>query len=821
MKLILTLLLLTTTGFLFGQKTVVSGVVKDASTGELLPFVKVQFMDAKVGALTNDSGYYRIETYYGTDSLIFSFSGYKKVVKSVKLDEEQEINAELSLLVTDFEEVVVRPPDEFPSTILHKKMVANKRINDRAKLDAFEYELYNKLQLDLNNIGDKFTDRKVLKPLSFVMDYLDSADGQKTSLPVLLSESVSDFYFKNNPKKKIEVIQGYRVSGTEELSFQQFLGDMYLDINIYDNYINMFGKDFVSPTANFARSFYKFYLEDSTFMDSQWCYKLRFIPKRTGDLTFTGEMWIHDTTYAVKLFKANISQDANINFIADMYFEHKFDMVQPEVWMLTEERTIADINMVENSKLYGLYGRKYSSRSNFVINQERPNEFYRTDEPVVTQLGASSRGDEWWARKRHKELSEKELKIEQMVDSLNNNPYFNRLKNISYLLTTGYYPAGKIEIGNVFSLFSSNPIEQFRGSLALRTSNKFSKTIEIGGRVGYGIGDERFKVNGLVRLHLSKKKRTLLSSYYYNDLDQLGQATNGTAVGSTFGTLLRTAPLDKLSFVYKVGAKIERDVKKDWILMGGAELKQVSPLGLATFVRRMPNDLLGDTVSRLRTFEVTTSVRWAKGEEFIAGAFDRVSIASDWPVFRLQATFGIKGVAESQYQYQRLDFFMDHNKTIGVLGHIIYGLNVGKYFGNAAYPFLKIHEGNQSYYFVTNSFNKLNFYEFISDEYATVYAEQHFDGFILDRVPLLKKLKWRSVVGYRGTIGRLSANQSADIFLPTFTHRFNEIPYMEANVGIENIFKVFRVDAVWRLTHLSWYPNMSPVGIRVRFAINL
>lgn len=803
----------------WSQKTLVQGQVLDKITGDPLPFVKVQFVDAKVGALTDDSGRYFIETYYATDSIFFFYSGYQRVVKAVQRDVSQTIDVQLVSDVKETEEMVVRPPDEFPSTTLHKKMVANKPINNREKLDSYEYEVYNKLQLDLNNIGDKFGERKVLKPLNFVLDYLDSAEGEKTYLPLLLTEQVSDFYFKNNPKRRVEVVKGYQVSGTDDLSFNQFLGDMYLDINIYDNYIVMFGRSFVSPTANFARTYYKFYLEDSSFIDNQWCYKLRFQPKRTGDLAFTGEMWIHDTTYAVKQFNANIAKDANINFIQDMYFEHHFDMVQPEVWMLTEERTIADINIAQNSKVYGLYGRKYSSRKNFQINTNRPGEFYNTDEPVINQIGSNARSEEWWAENRHQPLSSKELRIEEMVDSLNNNSYFNFLKNITYLLTTGYYPINKIEIGSIFSLFSANPIEKYRVALALRTSNAFSRRIELGGRVAYGFQDQVFKYNGLIRLHLSQKKRTLLSLYYNNDIDQLGQPTGGTAANSTFGTLLRTGPLDKLSFIYRLGAKIERDIKKDFIFFNGVELREISPLGKAIFIRSEEPNAIGDTAATLRTFEYTTSIRWAKGEEFVSGAFDRVSIRSKFPIFKLQATFGMKGVLESMYQYQRLDLFIEQNLPTGILGHNNYFLNVGKFFGTVPYPFLKIHEGNQSYYFVPNSFNMLNFYEFVSDEYVTAFTEQHFDGLFLDRVPFLRKLKWRSIAGLRATIGRIGYSSTSRIMLPDFTRAFGNIPYAEANVGIENIFKVFRVDLVYRMTYQI--PDRSPFGVRVRFAIIL
>ncbi|MFA7274796.1 MAG: DUF5686 family protein [Crocinitomicaceae bacterium] len=805
-------------GSVLGQKTLVQGKVTDKSTGEPLPYVKVQFQDTKIGMFTDSAGNYLLETYYASDSLIFSFSGYHKLVLGVKRDVTQTINAQLAIVVTDIGEVFVRPPDEFPSTILHRKMVANKKINDKEKLEAYEYELYNKLQLDLNNMSEKFTDRKVLKRLDFVMDYLDSSESEKTYLPVLLTESLSDFYFKNSPKKKVEVMKAYRVTGTEELSFNQFLGDMYLDINIYDNYINMFGKAFVSPTANFARSFYKFYLTDSTYIDNQWCYLLTFQPKRTGDLTFTGEMWIHDTTYAIKQFKANIAPDANLNFIQDMYFEHKFDMVAPEVWMLTEEKMIADINITENSKLYGLYGRKYASRKNFVINHQRPDDFYKVDDPVVTEIGASTRSDQYWAEHRHKPLSRQEERINEMVDSLNHNPYFKMLKNMTYMGTTGYYIINKIEVGSVFGLVSKNPIEKVRFALSLRTSNAFSRKIEFGGRLAYGLQDERFKYLLTIRANLSQKKRTMLKCYYNYDIEQLGQSATATTVGSTFGTAFLTGPLDKLTFISRAGTSIERDIKKDFIFKTGFEWRQIQALGAANYVRTVSVNSIPDTIQYLLTSEITTSIRWAKGEEYVSGAFDRTSISSRYPIIMLQGTFGVKGLLGSDYQYQKIDLFLDHTRQTGIFGHIRYGVHVGKTFGSVAYPFLKIHEGSQSYWLLTSTFNKLNYYEFISDQYATVYLEQHWDGFFLDRIPLLKKLQWRLVSGSRATIGSLSANSIGNIQIPSFTKQFNNVPYVEANLGIENIFKFGRIDLVWRLTHQI--PGQNPMGVRGRLSFN-
>ena len=354
--------------------------------------------------------------------------------------------------------------------------------------------------------------------------------------------------------------------------------------------------------------------------------------------------------------------------------------------------------------------------------------------------------------------------------------------------------------------------------VSLRTSNNFSKRIELGGRLAYGLADERFKYLFTLRANLSEKKRTFLSAYYNYDIEQLGQSATAATVGSTFGTIFRTGALDKLTFINRVGGYIERDIKKDLILKSGFEWRSVEALGRANYVRLNNTGNLGDTLNTLSASEVNVSIRWAKDEEFISGVYDRVSLRSKYPILKLEGTFGIKGMFGSDYQYQRLDFYVDHTRQTGIFGRIRYGGNVGKVFGDAAYPFLKIHEGSQSYWLLTSTFNKLNFYEFISDQYATVYVEQHWDGFFLNRVPLLKKLKWRMVTGGRATIGSMSINQGGDIAIPTFVKPFNNIPYAEASAGIENIFKFGRIDLVWRLTHLT--PDINPIGLRGRLSFN-
>lgn len=509
MNKLLLFLLLVLSYFSFAQQTKVTGTIWDATNGQQMPFVKVQFKDSKIGTLSDTLGNFEIETYYATDSLVFAFPGYLTQVVKVKKDVNQVFTIRMVTKVNEIEEVKVLPPDEFPSTTLHKKVIAHKDINNKEKLSSYEYELYNKIQLDLNNFGDKAIDQSIIKRLDLVMNYLDSTDSGKNYLPIILSESISNFYFKNNPKKRKEVVTASRISGVENIQLEQFLGDMYLDINIYDNTINLFNKSFVSPVSNFARSYYRFYLEDSTFIDHQWCYKLKFVPKRTGDATFNGEMWIHDTTYAVKQISATISENANINYVQNLYFEHHFNQVTKEVWMLTMEKMIVDFKVTEKSNLHGIYGRKLSTRKGFEINTDRSTDFYHSESTVEFADSAKSRSKSYWNEHRHVPLNIQEKGIDQMIDSLNTVPFFKTLKNLTYFASTGYYPVGKLEIGSAFSLISVNPVEDLRLALSLRTSNNFSKRLELGGRIAYGFGDSTFKYRGSFRYNITPKKRNV------------------------------------------------------------------------------------------------------------------------------------------------------------------------------------------------------------------------------------------------------------------------------------------------------------------------
>lgn len=798
----------------FGQKTKVYGKVIDAKTKKPIDFARIGFVGSDISTLSQEDGSYELETYYASDTLVISSFGYQTFKKKIQLDKTQEINISLSEGAEEIEGVVIRMTGDPPAIRILKRVIRNKSINNKEKLEFYDYELYNKVQVDLNNLGKEFEKSSFAKSLDFVLNYMDSTDKEGKVLPILLSENISDFYFRKNPEAKRDITKATRVSGMENLQFNQLFGDVFMDINVYDNYINLFQRSFVSPVANNGKSFYNYTLVDSMYIDNRFYFKIDFKPKRTGDATFVGTMLIHDTTYAVKSISADLSNAANINFINGMYFEQHFDMVQEEVWMMTKERLIIDLKLDQGTKLMGFYMRKSSERYNFNINKPHPDAFYQSSSTLEELEGARHRSSSYWDSIRYVPLSTKEKNIDLMLDTLNKNRTFKFYKNTILFASTGYYPVKKVEIGDLHSLIGTNPIEKFRMNIALRTSNDFSKTIEIGGKIGYGFYDKKIKGGGLIRINLSKKKRSLLSLYANSDIEQYGSGSNVT---SMFANLLRFSKLDKLFYVNKTGFHLEQDIGKDFVLHLSGETKQLRALGTIRFERLQNNQLI--EINNLKTTEFTIDFSWGKDRQYISGVYNRVSIGSRYPILSVNATFGVKGILGSQYNYQRIGLSLDHKRNTGTLGRIHYGISVGKYFGNVPFPFLQLHPGSISYWFSTSSFNKMGFFEFISDTYATAYVEHHFQGLVFDRIPGIKKLKWRLVAHGRAAWGTLNAQQNNALIMPSITRSFGKTPYVEFGVGIENIFKFFRVDFVYRATHPV--PNTKPFGVRFRFDITI
>lgn len=791
------------------QKTIVRGTVTDAATREALPFVNVAFKNSKIGTTTDLNGRFSIETYYPTDSMIASFVGYKPQALRVRKDRDQTIHFKLEEGSVQLKEVVVKYDKKFkdPAIALMKKVVNNKKINNREKLDAYEYEVYNKIEFDLNNIDEKFKNRKVWKPFDFVFENIDST-GDKPFLPVFMTESMSDYYYTRVPKRNKEIIKATKVSGINNESIQQFMGDMYQNINIYDNYIKIFNKSFISPVADMGGFSYHYYLLDSMNLDGVKCYKIKFVPRRDFELNFTGNLWIADTTYAVKQVEATISKSANINFVKELSIYQQYDQVEREVWMLKRDHLVVDFNIADQT--VGIYGRKTTSYRNFIINQPRSSEFFSKGTNVVVRDNASEKGSEYWDRNRHEELAENEKRVYHMIDTLNTIPAFKTYVDVIKIITTGYKEFEKIELGPYFKTYSFNPIEGHRFRMGVRTLKGFNENFRLRGYGAYGTLDGKFKYGAGADIYLSRKPWSMLRLDYRNDIQQLGTSRGMDQQDNILASFFRARPAQQLNGIeeYKVGIdhwwfdglqnEIEFTHKNLWSVSDQLKFEYVNDA----------NDTAD--LNYLKLTEVKVGVRLSLQEKFVLGAFDRYSLGSRLPAFGIEGTFGIKGAFESQYEYQKVFAYMTDKIFIEPFGYSKIVIGAGKIWGEVPFPVLELHNGNETFFYDPLAFNLMNFYEFASDQFIEGGITHHFNGMFLNRIPLMRRLQWRELLTLKGVAGTLSDENKNQI---PFPEGLSELPrpYMEMGVGVENIFKIIRVDAMWRLTNLNRNKSKSPV----------
>lgn len=802
------------------EPTKVIGKVTDAATGEPLPFVSVYFKGTTAGATTSFEGEYSLESKHANDTLVASCVGYKMFFKPIQLFHFQQIDILLEPASTELSEVVI-VPGENPAEVLLKKVVDHKDMNDPDKVDHFQCEAYTKLQIDVNNITDKLMGRKLLKPFNFIFDFLDTSSvNGKVYLPVMISESFSDIYFRQFPRERKEIIKATRISGVENNSVSQFMGNLAQSINVYNNYITLFDKNLPSPVSGLGLVYYRYYLVDSTFIGNHWCYNLMFKPRRVQENAFTGNVWINDTTFAVKKLEMRIGKEASINFIDDMVILQEFEKVNDTQWMVVREQMIADFNLVEESKkTAGFFGSRTVLFSNYNFEKVVDKKIYSIPVNIRVLEDANLKNEEFWKSNRPEQLSYREAAVYRMADTLNNMPLFNTYVDIIQTILTGYYVKGNFEWGPYASTYSFNQLEGNRIRIGGRTSNDFSKRLMIDGYVAYGFKDTRLKYHAGFLYMLGKMPDKVVSASYKYDMEQVGESENAFREDFFLNSLFRRNPQDKLTMVKQFKATY----KHEWFTGFSTSLSLINRQlfsqengGFSLFNSAISEYELKNEFS---TNELVFDVHLGLHEKVIGGEFERTVIGSPYPVFDFQYAYGTPGLLNGDYEFHRAQLRVSQWFNWMSAGWTKYSVETGKIWGTVPYPLLKIQPGNETFWYDENAFSLMNYYEFISDEYLSFLVTHHFDGFFLSRIPLIRLLKWRETVQFRGVFGHTSAKNMIFNELPAGSYFLDlKKPYAEVGAGIENIFRFLRVDAFWRMTHHD-HSDINKFGIMVSASV--
>lgn len=819
------------TGVALAQETVVRGKVTDVNSGDPIPYVNVIFQGTTIGITSDFDGNYELKTTTPSDTVVVSYIGYKVKKKNITKGITQVVNFQIEEDVTKLQEVVF-VAGENPAFEVLRNVVRNKNKNDKRKLTAYEYDTYTKIEIDIDNLSDKFRQRKVVKKITQVLDSIERIAGEdgKPILPLFITESVSKVYYRDNPSLKYENIIRSKINGVgveDGTTVTQLVGSSFQEYNFYQNWLNILAKDFVSPIADGWRLYYEYDLMDSLYVGDDYCYRLDFFPKSPQDLAFTGSMWITKAEYALKQIDVGIGKQANLNFIEKIKIQQELEPTPEGAWLPVKNRVLIDVSEVTGTSA-GMLAKFYTSNKNFIINKPHPPSFYET--PIVMAEDARINEEEsYWDSLRHEPLTQTEKNVYKMIDTLQNIPVVKTYTDIFKIVVGGYYDAGKLDLGPYISLFAVNNIEGLRIQPGFKTNEKFSDKWVVGAQLGYGFKDERIKYMAFVQNIMSRRRWTTLTVKARSDISRVG--IDDESVGDNFLLLAsqRFGNFRRGYYFNEGRVDFKRELFKGFTQRVAFRYSTFEPAFNFAYYDP-PNDLPNSSVrENFETAEMIFESRYARDELFIQSDNDRLSLGTvRWPIITIRYTKGLKGVFNSNFEYDKLRLSVYRRLRFGPLGAGYLNLTAEKVFTTLPYPLMALHLGNESPFYTSITYNMMNYGEFISDQFAAVKYEHHFEGFLLNKIPLMRKLKWRLVGTANVIYGGLS-QANRDIIAPftpageptsSFGYFDPHRPYVELGYGVENIFKFFRVDFVHRLSYLE-NPDIRKFAVLFSFQFTL
>ena len=802
------------------QGKILKGYIKDALSDERVPFASISFVHSGNGKLSDSAGNFVFHfDEWPSDTLVVTYVGYKDYKIFVGGDFLQKatgnninfiINLDRGKIVAEV--VVKRKIDR--GYLMWKRIVKHKAQNDRYRFNNFTYELYNKMELDLNRINkEKIKRRKLLKPFGFVFDNIDTTEGPPF-LPVFLTESISDYYYQKKPFRTREIIKGSKSEGVDNESISKLLGGTDANVDVYANFVPVFDKQFVSPISDNGDNYYHYAVLDSQFVNGRRLIHMSFTPKRKGESTFQGDCWVHDTTWAIQKMTMYLSAEANINFIDKLSLIQEYKLIDDSTWFLVKDKFVADVAPIGKNKT-GIIARKTTTYRNIVRDQSYIEDSIQKNkiiQEVIVDNGARDKTNDYWDAQRHEALSKNEKAVYTMIDTLQKMPVFIKYTNYINFIGTGYLNVGNYQIGPWQNWIYSNVLEGFRTRFDLGTNREFNKKLILHGYIAYGFGDKKFKYEADALYLFNKNPRSYLFAKYSRDIDYGQQYLDEVSQDNIFALAIRKSGVP-IKFLFTAEKRV--DYFKEWhsgfsVLLNVTD-KKYDPLRNLPFKSAYP----ATSGATFNNFETSVRFRFAYLEKFLETYFYRYSLGSPYPIGEIKFSKGMSGILNSSYIYTKVSGGISDFMQIPPFGTFYYNVFAGKTFGTLPFMLLDVAPGNEIYYYNRYAYSLLNRWEYVHDKYFGFGVEHNFGAGLFRFIPFTRKLKFRQFWTAKGLWGSLSDANKQYNTTPGYT--FNSLDgktYMEIGTGVDNIFKVFRLDFVWRVLPRP----LPPEGVK-RFGV--
>ena len=820
------------------EKTVVRGRIVDAVTGEVLPYASIGFKNLKktVGTTTNSKGNYYLETKEYADSVVATYLGYHTEHIAIRSGETQELIVKMRERSIEMASVTITEKKgryskkDNPAVELMRKAIERKSENRMEGQSYYQFRQHEKMELSFTNLSDSVKNSKSFKKIDFIFDNLDSLSFTgKKYLPFYFSENISDKYFRKSPKASKTYIDAYK-----DIEISKFMNaetmdapirEIFGEIDIYNNSVIFLSNQFMSPLSPLAPDFYKFYIIDTLFVHDVECYKMGFIPRNVADFGFMGHLYLTaDSNYAIKRVEMELTKNSQVNYVEELLIEKEYSLIDG-VWSLTKDATMVDFSLFGMN----LYGRKENTYSDFLFNTPQPDELYQGAAKVIRNNGFDKRDETYWEENRISSLTEKEENTYRTFRQLNDVGIYRFVRDFTLAIVGGYFEAGALDIGPLENMLSFNSIEGARFRIGGKTNGSLSHHFFAESYLAYGTRDEKFKYNLTGHYSFNEKKNhpwefpmNLLTVIYEYDTKIPGQGfLYGT--GDRLTLSIGRGETEKMTLERRLEINYKKENVNHFTYdLNFARIEQ-HPLGKLSF-----ETYNGNRYDPYTTTSFGLNLRFAPNEKYTQMQQNRYPMNPTYPVYELKYQMGINDFWGGDYTFHKIKASFQKRWFISSFGFLDLFANAGKILNQVPYPSLFVHQANQNYAFQDEAYNSMRYFEFVSDQYFDAQFAYCFNGFVFNRIPLIKHLKLREYITFKALFGSVSDNNTPSIDKhpelmifpqnrngePT-TFSLNDGPFMEASVGIDNIFTILRVDLVKRLNYLD-NPDIDEWSVRFR-----
>ena len=845
-------------GTLFAQ-TRVSGVVTDAQTGEPLPYVSVVFPGTQIGTMTDLDGKFSIESAGKRSNVSFIMLGYETYIFNIRpgattADAKIKMNPD----TYGIQAVVVKPKRRRdrvyrrrgnPAVELVNNVIKHKRENHVNSNEGYKVRDYEKLIISLDKFDVNFDSSRFWRKFPFIKKYVDTTQFKKTPvLTVSLRERLADSYFQQEPRRTRTYVERRRSLGLDDVLDEGGLGTniqtIFADSDFFDDDMEVLVNRFVSPvSSSLATAYYKYYITDTLMVDGVQCIDLTFVPFNSESYSFTGHMYIvNDSTYAVKKYSLGIPAHINLNFVSNLAIEETFEKQPNGTWASSEKNTYAQFYIFKWMRQ--LYAHKKIVHRDYDFTQTHVPDSLLSQPDLEIANKDWWRPDDWWNDRRPVPLTSKERILDSLMTDIYAVPSFRRTASLVESLASEYFPTtpidrqaspldrmkSKFDIGPVTNMIHYNTLEGLRLRIGGMTTANVNKQNFFNGYVAYGFKDRRFK-GALSYIHTFEKKnfhpfeplRNNLQITASYDLEGPGQSFELLDRDNIFMSNFSPQPLQ---YVARIQIRYDREWLSRVTLHTDLHFDHVTPAGTLSYQRYEADGSLTPVIS-FNDLSFKATLRYAPGEPLFTNRLGKeapITLAKDAPILSLSHTVGL---FDNKFLYNKTEFNAQKRFWLSSFGHIDASLASGFIWSRVPLPELFAPKANPSILLVGNAYNLMRPMEFVMDQYVEFFATYFLKGWIFNRIPLLNKLKLREVVSFRAVTGSLSERNnpvfnSAGLYaLPEGTHLMSKIPYMEVSAGVENIFKIFRVDYIRRISYTEGLREADKWGIKVSVRITL